>query len=68
VVIYAEEALGGHADPEALENFDRMRRARNTAEYGAIAVGHAQLEADLEHAREIVRAAEARLAKASDAG
>jgi uncharacterized protein (UPF0332 family) len=61
VVSYAEEALAGHADAEAIANFDRMRRSRNRSEYGAIAIGQAQLEADLEHAREIVRAVQERV-------
>jgi uncharacterized protein (UPF0332 family) len=61
VVSYAEEALAGHADAEAIANFDRIRRSRNRSEYGAIAVGNAQLHVDLEHAREIVRAAKERV-------
>ena len=61
VVLYAEDALGGTADPEALANFDRMRRSRNRTEYGPAAVGRAQAEADLEHARAIVQSVSARL-------
>src|SRR2546426_4677557 len=33
VVAYAEEALAGTADSEALANFDRIRRNRNRTEY-----------------------------------
>jgi hypothetical protein len=61
IVAYAEEALAGHADEDAIANFDRMRRARNRTEYGAVAVGRAQLVADLADASEIVRAVAVRL-------
>jgi hypothetical protein len=57
---YAEEALQGSADPEALANFDRIRRGRNRTQYGAAVVGRAQLQTDLEHARAIVRSVAAR--------
>jgi hypothetical protein len=61
VVIYAEEALAGEGDERAIASFDRMRRTRNRAEYGAAVIGRAQLHADLEHAHEIVRTATARM-------
>jgi hypothetical protein len=61
VVLYAEEALRTSGDPEALQNFDRMRRSRNRTEYGPLAVGRAQVETDLGHARSIVRAVSTRL-------
>jgi hypothetical protein len=61
VVAYAEEALAGVADGEALANLDRMRRSRNRTEYGAGAVTRSQLEADLGHAEAIVRAVASRL-------
>jgi hypothetical protein len=53
VVRFAEIEL----DAPAVRHFDRMRRTRNRSEYGAITVGAAQLDADLEHARAIVDAA-----------
>jgi hypothetical protein len=61
VVLYAEEALAGDADDQALASFDQMRRTRNRSEYSSLNVGAAQLEADLEHARTIVSAVRARL-------
>ena len=61
VVLYAEEALEDDTGPDALENFDRMRRTRNRTEYGALTVGRKQIEGDLEHARTIVRSVRARL-------
>jgi hypothetical protein len=59
VVVYAEEALDGEAREESLQHFDRMRRVRNRLEYGGVTVGRAQVENDLAHAKEIVRAAAA---------
>ena len=61
VVAYAEEALAGHADTNALANFDRMRRSRNRTEYGAVTVTHRQLTADLAYAEEIMRAVRVRV-------
>jgi hypothetical protein len=57
VVAYAEEALAGAAREESLRHFDRMRRVRNRIEYGGVTIGRAQVETDLAHAKEIVRAA-----------
>ena len=61
VVMYAEEALARDASADALANFDRMRRKRNRTEYGSAIVTRVELDADLDHAREIVRAVEGRL-------
>jgi uncharacterized protein (UPF0332 family) len=61
VVRYAEEALEDDTEPDALANFDRMRRTRNRTEYGALTLGRKQIEGDLEHARTIVRSVRARL-------
>lgn len=52
VGIYAEEVLGG---PSAHE-FQRIRRRRNKSEYEDIAIGRADLVADLKHA-EVITAA-----------
>jgi hypothetical protein len=49
---YAEELL---ATPSAAE-FQRMRRRRNKAEYDDIAIGRADLDADLAHADAIIEA------------
>lgn len=54
VVIYAEEALVGAANANALSNFDQMRRQRNRTECGASVVGAQQLSADIANASEIV--------------
>jgi hypothetical protein len=61
VVAYAEEALAGVADSASLSRLDGMRRLRNRAEYGGMTIGATQLAADLEHAREVVRAVGVRL-------
>ena len=61
VVAYAEEALAGVADAGSLEQLDRMRRLRNRTEYGGFTVGRAQVEADVRHTGEIVRAVAERL-------
>jgi hypothetical protein len=61
VVLYAEEALAGEADADALASFDQMRRTRNRSEYGALSVSASQLQADLTHARAIVAAVRGRL-------
>jgi hypothetical protein len=52
VGIYAEAMI---ASPSARE-FQRMRRRRNTAEYDDIAIGRADLTADLTHAEAIIKA------------
>lgn len=62
VVAYAQEALSGEADENALQNFDRMRRHRNRSEYGAATPTQRQVDADLAHARAIVNAVVTRLA------
>jgi hypothetical protein len=59
VVAYAEEALADEAREESLQHFDRMRRVRNRIEYGGVTVGRSQVDNDLAHAKEIVRAAAA---------
>lgn len=61
VVAYAEEALAGEAEAASLSRLDGMRRLRKRAEYGGMAIGAGQLAADLEHAREVVRAVGSRL-------
>ena len=55
LVAYAEEALDEVADAASLAQLDRMRRLRNRSEYGGISLGRSQVEADIEHAAEIVR-------------
>lgn len=50
VGVYAEAVI---ASPSVRE-FQRMRRRRNKAEYDDIAIGHADLAADLAHAESIV--------------
>lgn len=52
VGIYAEAVI---ASPSARE-FQRMRRRRNKAEYDDIAIGIADLTADLAHAQEVIKA------------
>jgi len=52
VARYAESAIA----ISEVRHLDRMRRVRNRTEYGALGVGAAQLAADLEHAKAIVRA------------
>ncbi len=52
---YASAALGSGPHGPAVRRFDRMRRNRNRSEYGLWQVGRSTLEADLGHAREIVR-------------
>lgn len=49
---YAEEAV----DDRSARELDRMRRFRNRLEYGTTALGAAQVEHDLAHARRIVEA------------
>ena len=61
VVAYAREALAADAPATALSRLDGIRRLRNRTEYGGIDVGRAQVEADLEQARDIVRAVDGRL-------
>lgn len=56
--MYALMALGSGPHAEHVEHFDRMRRNRNRAEYGAWAIGAGTLAVDLEHADGIVRAVE----------
>ena len=57
----AHEAVGTYAEallattPSAAE-FQRMRRRRNKAEYDDIAIGRADLDADLAHADAIIEA------------
>jgi hypothetical protein len=51
------------ASADTLLRFERMRRLRNRAEYGGVTPGRAQVRADLEHAKNIVRAIAARLGK-----
>ena len=55
-VAYAEEALATEADAAALAALDQIRRTRNRAEYSGLAVGTAQIHADVAVAEEIVRA------------
>lgn len=55
----AHEAVGSYAEamiasPSARE-FQRIRRRRNKAEYDDIAIGHADLTADLAHAEAIIK-------------
>lgn len=52
VARYAETAI----TVSEVRHLDRMRRVRNRTEYGALGIGAAQLAADLEHAKAIVRA------------
>ena len=59
-VAYAHEAVGIYAevaiaDPSTRE-FQRMRRRRNRAEYNDVAIGRADLAADLAHAEAIIEA------------
>jgi hypothetical protein len=63
VVGYAAEALAREADADSLLRFERMRRLRNRVEYGGVTPGRAQVEADLEQAKKIVRVVTARLGK-----
>lgn len=58
---YASSALGSGPHGEAVRHFDRMRRNRNRSEYGVWQIGRSTLEADLDHAREIVGAVEEHL-------
>lgn len=56
----AHEAVGSYAEamissPSARE-FQRMRRRRNKSEYDDIAIGRADLMADLAHAEAVIRA------------
>jgi hypothetical protein len=56
----SHEAVGSYADamiasPSARE-FQRMRRRRNKAEYDDIAIGRADLTADLAHSEAIIEA------------
>jgi hypothetical protein len=62
-VAYAEEALAAVADAAALGALDQMRRTRNRAEYSGLAVGTAQIDADVAVAEEIVRAVRERHAR-----
>lgn len=55
-VEYAEEALAGVAAERSLANLDRMRRLRNRSEYSGITLGANQINTDIAHASEIVRA------------
>lgn len=66
VVAYADEALAGVAARASLARFDGMRRLRNRAEYGGLTVSRAQLDADIEHAAELVRAVTAHLGLAEE--
>jgi hypothetical protein len=63
VVAYAAEALSGQADAESLSRFDRMRRLRNRSEYAGVTLGRAQVAAELDHAKDIVRAVDDRLGR-----
>lgn len=56
----AHEAIGDYAEamiasPSSRE-FQRMRRRRNKSEYEDIAIGRADLSADLAHAEAIINA------------
>lgn len=53
---YATSVLGSGPHGGHARHFDRMRRRRNRSEYGVWQVGRTTLEADLDHARGIVRA------------
>lgn len=57
VGIYAEAVIATPSAPE----FQRMRRRRNKAEYDDIAIGRADLTADLAHAEAIIEAVRAAL-------
>ena len=64
-VARAHEAVGDYAEamvstPSAME-FHRMRRRRNKSEYDDVAIGRADLDADLEHAQAIIDAVRAAL-------
>ncbi|HST50104.1 hypothetical protein [Jatrophihabitans sp.] len=56
----AHEAVGTYAEAviasPSVGEFQRMRRRRNKAEYDDIAIGHAELTADLAHAEAIIEA------------
>lgn len=56
----AHEAVGTYAEASlattSAAEFQRMRRRRNKAEYDDIAIGRADLDADLAHANAIVEA------------
>jgi hypothetical protein len=56
-------ASGYRAKAASLSRLDGMRRLRNRAEYGGMTIGATQLAADLEHAREVVRAVGVRLGR-----
>jgi len=59
VGIYAEAAI---PDPTgSITEFQRMRRRRNKSEYHNIVLGHQDVEADLNHATNIVAAVKADL-------
>ena len=53
---YATSVLGSGPHGKHAQHFDRMRRNRNRSEYGMWQVGRSTLEADLDHARGILRA------------
>lgn len=68
----AHEAVGTYAEallatPSAAE-FQRMRRRRNKAEYDDIAIGRADLDADLAHADAIIEAVKLALSPPDQAG
>lgn len=56
----AHEAVGTYAEAmiasPSVHEFQRMRRRRNKAEYDDIAIGRAELTADLAHAKAIIEA------------
>ena len=59
VALYAEAALAGAPHAHHVGELDRMRRDRNRSEYWVRVFGRAEIEADLEHAKQIIAAAEA---------
>lgn len=61
VARYAEAVFARSRHRDAVARFDRMRRTRNRAEYGAWHVGSTVVVADLAHAHEILEAVKAKL-------
>jgi len=61
----AHETVGAYAEALILtpsaDEFQRMRRRRNKAEYDDIVIGEADLTADLAHAQAIIAAVTAAL-------
>lgn len=64
VVRYAEEVFTSAGAARHVRNLDRMRRNRNRSEYGMRVFGRAEIDADLEHARQVVDVVDTALQRA----